>query len=152
MSNTISFKFASSEISESIQSVSNIAGQIDVALNSINLRGLTTDSALVDTSSIKSDQDAVKTPVGGIGATRYIINDSTDNLFTSKFLTDERGYIDIDLTSMLSNSRLLKFYAKYSDTVVLSVTITTPKTSIYSSLTANFKISEEWKQSNEKGI
>ena len=145
--NTISFKFESDpDITEDV-TVSGISGQLDVALNSINSLD---QAATADTSSIKSeldraDRDTSKFP------TRYIIDDTTDNLFTTRFLINENGYITINLTSMLSNSRLIKFVTKYKDTSVLSVTITIPKTTNYSSFARNLKIPVKWKQ-DERGL
>jgi hypothetical protein len=140
--NTISFKFESDpDITEDV-TVSGISGQLDVALNSINSLD---QAATADTSSIKSELDRADRDTNKLPA-RYIIDDTTDNLFTTRFLIDETGYITINLTSMLSNSRLLKFVTKYKDSSVLSVTINIPKTTNYGSLTRNFKLPVKWKQ------
>jgi hypothetical protein len=137
--NTISFKFESDPSITDETTVSGISGQLEVALNSIDTSRL---AAVSDTSSIKTEVDinVNKFP------TRYIIDDTTDNLFTTRFLIQETGYITIDLTSMLSNSKLIKFVTKYKDYTVLSVTITISKTTNYSSFTGNFKIPVKWKQ------
>lgn len=146
--NTISFKFESNpDITEDV-TVSGISGQIDVALNSINSLD---QAATADTSSIKSELDRADRDTNKLPA-RYIIDDTTDNLFTTRFLIDETGYITINLTSMLSNSRLIKFVEKYKDTSMLSVTINIPKTTIYSSFTGNFKIPVRWKKDVNRGL
>jgi hypothetical protein len=145
--NTISFKFESDpDITEDV-TVSGISGQLDVALNSINStdQAATTDTSLRITDLNQADRETSMFP------TRYIIDDTTDNLFTTRFLINENGYITINLTSMLSNSRLIKFVTKYKDTSMLSVTINIPKTTIYSSFTGNFKIPVKWKQ-DERGL
>jgi hypothetical protein len=145
--NTISFKFESAlDVSENI-TVSGISGQLDVALNSINSRD---QAATTDTSSRITDLNQADRETSMLPA-RYIIDDTTDNLFTTRFLINENGYITINLTSMLSNSRLIKFVTKYKDTSVLSVTITIPKTTNYSSFAGNLKIPVKWKQ-GERGL
>jgi len=147
VNNTISFKFESGQAAAENVTVFGIAGQLEVALNSIDTSKLTN---IDDTLSTKTELDRVQADTNRFPI-RYIIDDTTDNLFTTRFLIDETGYITINLTSMLSNSRLLKFYAKYKDTVVLSVTINIPKTSNYSSLTENIKLPVKWKQ-GERGL
>jgi hypothetical protein len=145
--NTISFKFESDPSITDETTVSGISGQLDVALNSINSRdqAATTDTSSRITDLNQADRETSKFP------SRYIIDDTTDNLFTTRFLINENGYITINLTSMLSNSRLIKFVTKYKDTSVLSVTITIPKTTNYSSFAGNLKIPVKWKQ-GERGL
>ena len=76
---------------------------------------------------------------------RYRINDTTEILFSSNFITDDDGYNSVDLTKMLTNSTFIKFYQKYKGEITLSITIEIPKTDKYAVFVDNFKILPSWK-------
>jgi hypothetical protein len=79
---------------------------------------------------------------------RYIINDSTENLFTANFVTNDNGSVSIDITTMLQNVTFIKFYQKYKGKVTFNVTIEIPKTDTYNVFVGNAKITPEL--NNEK--
>jgi hypothetical protein len=75
---------------------------------------------------------------------RYTINDTTDTLANVNFKTNDDGYVNINLSSMLTNTAFIKFYRKYNVAVTLSLTIEIPKTDIFNVFVSNIKITPNW--------
>jgi hypothetical protein len=127
--NNIIFKIDGSDVPD--LQLNGIKGTIVVA--AINLL----DAERADTAS--ASKDTLLRP-------QYIINDSTENLYSVNFVTDEEGVISIDLTTMLRNTQFIKFYQKYKGKVSFNVTIEIPKTDTYNVFVGNAKITIELKR------
>ncbi len=113
--------------------VSGVIGKLTVAVNYISY-GLEAVAA-----------ESVKELATGVPIrSKYLIADSTEDLFGVAFESDSNGYIDADLTKLLINPTFLKFYNKYSGKVTLSVTIVTQKNENYNIIVSNFKIDPEY--------
>jgi hypothetical protein len=127
--NNIIFKIDGSDVPD--LQLNGIKGTIVVA--AINLL----DAERADTASASKDTSL---------RPQYIINDSTENLYSVNFVTDEEGVISIDLTTMLRNTQFIKFYQKYKGKVSFNVTIEIPKTDTYNVFVGNAKITIELKR------
>ena len=137
--NTISFKIEENysyttdrgQVIESIRPVVGISGKTIVSAINFANRG----------------RDELQTKVlDKVTTTTYIINDTTDNLISSNFTTDYNGYVNIDLSKMLTNNTFIKFYQKYKAQITLNVTIEIPKTDTYNVFVDNTKITPTWNQ------
>ena len=141
--NNIIFKIEGSAANSEFETV-ELGGQ-----SSETFRGTITVSAinLSDDGGALTTGDG-KTRVSDGPLLRYSINDSTANLFTTNFVTNDSGSVSIDLTTMLQNVKFIKFYQKYKGKVTFNVTIEIPKTDTYNVFVGNAKIAPEFKDSD----
>jgi hypothetical protein len=139
--NLISFKleeYYNNEGAEELLASTGVSGKVNISV--INL--------------LNKGDDEISQPKEGVGLTpssRYIINDTTENLFSVNFITDDSGFANIDLTGLLRNNTFIKFYQKYKGEVTLSLTIEIPKTERYKVFVGNIKITPSWVR-EETGI
>jgi hypothetical protein len=138
--NTIFFKleeYYDNDGSEELQASTDVSGKVNISV--INLLNKETAA------------DQPREVVGLTPLSRYTINDTTENLFSVSFITDDDGYTKVDLSKMLLNTTFIKFYQKYKGEVTLNVTIEIPKTDKYNVFVGNAKITPSWKK-EESGI
>ena len=140
--NTIIFKIEGSAGTSEFQSLV-LGGQ-----SAESIRGTITVAAL----NLSEDKDGSvlttpgdKTRIPSSTLTRDIINDSTENLATINFVTEDSGSASIDLSDMMQNAKFIKFYQKYKGEITLSVTIKIPKTDTYNVFVGNNKLTPAWK-------
>ena len=138
--NTIFFKleeYYDNDGSKELQASTGVSGKVNISV--INLLNKETAA------------DQPREVVGITPLSRYTINDTTENLFTVSFITDDDGYTKVDLSKMLLNTTFIKFYQRYKGEVTLNVTIEIPKTDKYNVFVGNAKITPSWKK-EESGI
>jgi hypothetical protein len=121
--------------------VSGVIGKLTVAVNYIS-DGMEVTAA----ESVK--ELTTRVPI----RSKYLIADSTGDLFGVTFESDSNGYIDTDLTKLLINPTFLKFYNKYAGKITLSLTIATQKNENYNIIVSNFKINTEFFKDDEGGM
>ena len=138
--NTIFFKleeYYDNDGSKELQASTGVSGKVNISV--INLLNKETAA------------DQPREVVGITPLSRYTINDTTENLFSVSFITDDDGYTKVDLSKMLLNTTFIKFYQRYKGEVTLNVTIEIPKTDKYNVFVGNVKITPSWKK-EESGI
>jgi hypothetical protein len=141
--NNIIFKFEEYYDNDGAQELIAIAGvRGTVTVNAINL----SDNKEGGDTRTLSEETPINEPL-----LRYIINDSTENLFTANFVTNDMGFVNIDITAMLQNIKFIKFYQKYKGKITFNVTIEIPKTDMYNVFVGNAKITPELKN-EDNGI
>ena len=139
--------------------LNNIIFKIEGSINESEFRGLELTDKFKGTVTVSainlSDNEGGVIIDGGVKTTlngeqsplsRYTINDTTENLFSVNFITDDSGFTSIDLTGLLRNTKFIKFYQKYKGFVTLNVTIEIPKTDINNVFVGNTKITPQWKR------
>ena len=129
-------------------SLVGVKGTVTVA--AINLSDTSTDGGVIIDGEDKTTDNRFPNGIQ-LPTSRYIINDTTENLFSVNFITDDSGFASIDLTGLLRNTKFIKFYQKYKSRVTFNITIQIPKTDIYNVFVGNAKISPEFKD-DENGI
>ena len=130
-------------------SAPGVSGTVTVA--AINLSDARTDTGLILNGDAATTSNRL--PINGdrVPLSQYIINDSTENLFSVNFVTNNEGYFSIDITEMLKNTKFIRFYQKYRGQITLNITIEIPKTATYNVFVDNVKITIEFKKT-ELGI
>ena len=135
--NNIIFKFEEYYDNGGAQELIAVAGvRGTVTVNAINLSN-NRDSTGLTTGDTKAPTD---NPL-----VRYIVTDSTENLFSANFVTDDNGTVSIDITAMLQDVKFIKFYQKYKGKVTFNIIIEIPKTDTYNVFVGNAKITPELK-------
>lgn len=130
-------------------SAAGISGTVTAA--AINLSDARLDTGLILNGDAATTSNRL--PINGdrFPLSQYIINDSTENLFSVNFVTNNEGYFSINVTEMLKNTKFIKFYQKYKGQITLNITIEIPKTATYNVFVDNVKITIEFKET-ERGI
>ena len=156
-SNNIIFRleeyFDNGETKELVPSI-GVRGIVNVsAINLFNKEGaeLAQDVTAADQEKVSVVENAGITEerrlndfIGVNTLYRNTINDTTENLFSVGFITDDEGYSKIDLSKMLTNPTFIKFYQKYKGQITLNITIEIPKTEKYKVFVGNVKITPSW--------
>ena len=114
---------------------------------SVKVAELTKDSVSADQGFVRVVGDNILTEerlpndFRGVSIT---INDTTENIFSVGFITNNEGYGKVDLSKMLTNPTFIKFYQKYKGQITLNITIEIPKTEKYKVFVGNVKITPSW--------
>ena len=154
--NNIIFKIEGSSNSTALNtgsaqpvSAPGVSGTVTAA--AINLSDARPDTGLILNGDAATTSNRL--PINGdrFPLSQYIINDSTENLFSVNFVTNNEGYFSIDITEMLKNTKFIRFYQKYRGQITLNITIEIPKTATYNVFVDNVKITIEFKET-ERGI
>lgn len=164
-SNKIIFRleeYYNNDGSKELMGSAGVSGKLNIsAINLLNKAAaeLTQDSVSADQGGVRVVGNEILTEeklpnnfTGVSTLSRNTINDTTENIFSVGFITNNEGYGNIDLSKMVTNPTFIKFYQKYKGQITLNITIEIPKTEKYKVFVGNVKITPSWYGEKEEII